>query len=169
MLARTLALAVGLFCGIVTSQLPEFGQQYRQRLGGAIDELRGVMRNFDADAQASGFDQAQALQHLEKSTDPFLQRRAASISQTVQRLDKLERQRLAFDTAGRFGRLITLIESPDSQILNNTVHDFEPAVPVTSEGFIIGGVGFVTGWLVLRLLGFILRGRRRKRAAINKA
>ena len=32
--------------GTLTSQLPEFAQQYRQRLGGAIDALEQVMTDF---------------------------------------------------------------------------------------------------------------------------
>ena len=36
---RRLGLAIGLLVAAVASQAPEFAQQYRQRLGGAIDEI----------------------------------------------------------------------------------------------------------------------------------
>ena len=52
MILRYFALAVALAAGLVTSQLPEFSQQYRQRLGGAIDELSRILADFDAAVQA---------------------------------------------------------------------------------------------------------------------
>ena len=53
-IARTVGLAFGLLGGLVASQAPEFGQQYRQRLGGAIDELNRVVARFDEDARRPG-------------------------------------------------------------------------------------------------------------------
>ena len=47
-IVRIVAVGCGLFGGIVASQGPEFSQQYRQRLGGAIDELKQVIARFDA-------------------------------------------------------------------------------------------------------------------------
>ncbi len=50
MLARRLALAIALVAAFVGSQGPEFAQQYRQRLGGALDEVRRSVVQFDAEA-----------------------------------------------------------------------------------------------------------------------
>lgn len=161
MISRTIALATGLLFGVVTSQLPEFGQQYRQRLGGAIEELQGVVRQFDADALASGLNRTGAIQHMTSSSDPFLQRRGHSIERTVSRLDKLQNERGIYDRAGSFGRIIALAENADGPILRSAFNDFEPAVPVTSEGFVIGGAGFLTGWGFVHLL--VLPFHRRKR------
>ncbi len=47
---RTLGLAGGLVLGIILSQFPEYAQQYTQRLGGAVDELRVITEDFDRDA-----------------------------------------------------------------------------------------------------------------------
>ncbi|MFL4990854.1 MAG: DUF2937 family protein, partial [Microvirga sp.] len=46
-LVRIVAFGMGLLGGVVASQGPEFGQQYRQRLGGAVDELRQVISRFE--------------------------------------------------------------------------------------------------------------------------
>ena len=47
-----LAVGIAAAAGALTaSQLPEFAQQYRQRLGGALEELRQVVADFDADAE----------------------------------------------------------------------------------------------------------------------
>ena len=36
MISRTIAMALGLTLAVTFSQLPEFSQQYRQRIGGVI-------------------------------------------------------------------------------------------------------------------------------------
>jgi hypothetical protein len=42
MLVGRLALFFGLLLAVAASQIPEYAQQYRQRLGGAIDELQTI-------------------------------------------------------------------------------------------------------------------------------
>ena len=53
LLRNTMTMAFGLAGALTLSQAPEFAQQYRQRLGGALDELRRVVADFDADAAKS--------------------------------------------------------------------------------------------------------------------
>jgi Protein of unknown function (DUF2937) len=60
MLLRRLALAVGVVCGLIATQAPEFAQQYRQRLAGAVDELSRVVKTFDAEARLSRLKDAQS-------------------------------------------------------------------------------------------------------------
>jgi hypothetical protein len=50
MVLRRVVFFLALLIGIAASQVPEFAQQYRQRLGGAIDELARVIGEFDSDA-----------------------------------------------------------------------------------------------------------------------
>ena len=51
MLARRLALAIAVLAGLIGSQAPEFAQQYRQRLGGALEELNRIVSEFDAEVR----------------------------------------------------------------------------------------------------------------------
>ena len=44
---RMLATIGGLGLAVTMSQFPEYAQQYTQRLGGAVDELRVVTEDFD--------------------------------------------------------------------------------------------------------------------------
>ncbi len=60
-LGRILGLVVAVVCGAVTSQAPEFSQQYRQRLNGAQDELRQVIEAFDADAANNNLSRENAI------------------------------------------------------------------------------------------------------------
>jgi len=43
MIFNRIAFALALFAAVLGSQFPEFAQQYRQRLGGALDELDRIV------------------------------------------------------------------------------------------------------------------------------
>jgi hypothetical protein len=51
MFSNRLALAIALLAGLIGTQGPEFAQQYRQRPGGAVEELDRIVAEFDAEVQ----------------------------------------------------------------------------------------------------------------------
>ena len=108
MLSRTLAFATGLLGAIAASQIPEFGQQYRQRLGGAIDELQSALSRFDEDARAVQLRRGDAIARLQGNSDALAQARGKDLAFTEQRLAALERQRERMRDAGSFGRVAVL-------------------------------------------------------------
>ena len=160
MIGRILATAIGLFSALAASQAPEFAQQYRQRIGGAIDELRRVVERFDENARASGLSRADAIRRLEGQSEPLVQRQGPAMAEVAERLSRLERQRDEVAAAGPFGRLVALARGFDPALARATYLDFEPAWPATSEGLVTAGLGFLLGWGGM-LLG--LRGARRLR------
>jgi hypothetical protein len=155
-IARTMGLACGLLGGLITSQAPEYAQQYRQRLGGAADELRRVVQRFDHDAQATGQTREGAIGRLNEHRDELIRRQGDAMRANVERLDRLERQRQAFQTAGPFQRLAVMARDFDPDIARAAYQDFEPAVPTTTEGFVTAGAGFLAGWGLSRLIGIPL-------------
>jgi hypothetical protein len=165
-IGRILALAIGLLVGLAGAQLPEFAQQYRQRLGGAVDELRRVVARFDETAKGNGASREEALKRLAANADPIARGQADSTEEVVARLGRLEWQRTAFDQPGPFGRLLLFVRHADPGLSRATYLDYEPAWPATAEGLAAGGLGFLAGWGVLLFLARILRrlnpfGRRR--------
>jgi Sec-independent protein translocase protein TatA len=159
MIGKTIAVAVAALVGVAASQLPEFGQQYRQRLGGAVDELRRVAAGFDEDAAENGLDRPAALAEMARNPNALVQDRAATMNETMQRLDDLEAQQQAFRDAGPFGRLYTLTTHFDPPLVSATWADYEPAVPATSEGLVSAGGGFLATLLLLLGLGRLVRRR----------
>ncbi len=157
---RRLALGFGLLCGLVASQLPEFAQQYRQRLGGALDELTALVEQFSSEAASVGMDNQKAIAALEANADPLARDRGRAIAQTIGRREKLARQSAEFETAGSFGRLVVFAGDFDPKIAHRAWQAFEPAVPVTPEGFASAGAGAVMGYGLLRLLAAPFRRRR---------
>lgn len=163
MIARTLAMAVGLLGATTVSQLPEFTQQYRQRLGGAIDELRVVVERFDRDAGAAGLTREDALRRMDNG-DPFLRRRGVSEVEAKARLDTLQRQQQAMREAGPAERIVVFLQERDPLLSERTLADFEPAMPVTTEGFAAAAAGFLAGYFGIRIVTAPF-GRRRVRRA----
>ncbi len=168
-IARTMAMAMGLVGSMVASQGPEFAQQYRQRLGGTIDELRRVVLRFDADAGANGQSREGAIDRLQTNPDDLVSRQGTAMRGNVERLERLERHRQSFVEAGPFQRLWVAARDGDLDLMEATYHDFEPAIPATQEGVVAAGLGFVGGWGITLLIGAGLRrlfglGRRRAQA-----
>ncbi|MEP0232060.1 DUF2937 family protein [Roseibium sp.] len=163
-MTRMLMLIVAVICGTATSQLPEFAQQYRQRIGGAIDALQEVMADFEADASQFGLTVDEAIVRLKSGADDFARERGETMEQTRARLSKLVDQRDALATSGPFARLAVVLESMDPKLAQSTAEDYEPALPVTMEGAVSAGLGGVAGLLGVRFLVSLVNiGRRRRR------
>ena len=163
-LIRRLALAIGLLFALAGSQLPEFAQQYRQRLGGAIDELDRMIAQFDSDAAAQSLTRAQGVDRLKTNPDSLAQARGAAIEEDVERADRLTRQQEAFQIGGPLTRLASLIENFDLATASKAIRDYEPAVPITFEAFVIAGIALVIGWSATHLCAWPIRRRLRARS-----
>ena len=66
--------------GVLLSQFPEYAQQYTQRLGGAVDELRVIIDRFRRrGGRGAGLTRAQALDRYRQAGDSFLAGRGAAM------------------------------------------------------------------------------------------
>lgn len=147
---RTLGLATGLLGAVLGSQLPEFAQQYRQRLGGALDELRPIVERFDQEARSEGLDRPAALRRLGDNPDTLARRRGDAVAESARRIQRLEDQQRRMAEAGPFGRVAALLAEPDATLWGGTMRTFEPAVPVTTEGLVAAVLGFLLGRGLIR-------------------
>lgn len=163
MVARSLAAALGLLGGVTASQGPEFSQQYRQRLGGAVDELQRVVDRFHQDARTLGQTPESALAQLRSNPDALVRRQGEGAVANTERLARLRSQRDAMAAAGPFERMGVMARELDPAIARAAWRDFEPAVPVTREGAITAGIGFATLWAGTLLLAAAWRHWRRRR------
>lgn len=164
---RTLSVAGGLALGIVLSQFPEYAQQYTQRLGGAVDELRIITAEFDTAATAAGLTREDAIARYSATKDSFIEGRGQSAARTFARYDELSAMLDKIRGANAAQRVSLLPQFMDSEIGARALEDFKPAVPVSIEGLAYGGGGFLLGYLLtsglLRLLMLPFRRRREAR------
>ena len=162
---RTLAWAFGFLTAVLASQLPEFAQQYRQRLGGAIDELQTMLVEFDADSQQLGLSRQGGIDRLRNDHDFFIRQRGVRIAESEARLQRMQQQLQDFSSAGSFGRLRVFASEYDRGMVTRTFDAFEPAVPTTSEGLVTALIGFLVGFGAVRSTTLV---RRRRRVQISQ-
>jgi exonuclease VII large subunit len=168
MFANRLALAIALFAALIGSQGPEFAQQYRQRLGGAVAELNRIVAEFDAETERQNLTEAQGVNRLEENADALARQRGEAMAETIDRANELKEQLQAMMTAGPLTRLYVMAKDFDPQIAQSTLDNFEPATPLTFEALTVAGLGAVWGWLATHLVAWPLRRRSRLRAARAK-
>ena len=167
-IGRIVVVAIAVSGGVLTSQSPEFAQQYRQRLGGAVDELARVVSNFERDAARSNMTVEEALQNFEKSGETLLADRGVTITRAFERFERLEMQRERLETAPPITRPVEMLWRADRELMQRAWEDYEPALPLTAAGLVYAGAGFLAGLLFAgfgrALLGRLF-GRRKPKAA----
>jgi hypothetical protein len=168
MIFRVIAMAGGLVCAAGLSQFPEYSQQYTQRLSGAVDELSGVVAQFDADAESLGLSRDAALAELALGSR-MAQARAQSMGQVLERHARLSADLAVLETSTVVQKALKPLYFSDSDVARAAWADFKPAVPVTPEGAGFAGVGFVAGYGILAALltglGRLFRRRSHRQAA----
>ena len=171
MVFRRIALFFALIVGMAMTQLPEYAEQYRQRLGGAIDELSAIVARFDSDSQQQGLTEQGGIDRLQANTDPFVQQRGSQMQALVARLQRLSATQKQMQTDSPVGRLGTLATHYDPMVASRALQSFEPAVPVSVEALVLGLLGFVFGGSLIHIVGRPFRKTRRprERAMPNRA
>ncbi len=163
MLRRAMILAGGISCGAACSQFPEFSQQYTQRLAGKVEELNLFVEDFDKDARKVGKTREQALVALAQGGEIGAARSETMVN-TLARRDRLENALTELKGATAYERAKMASMFTDSELARGTWDDFKPAVPLTVEGAIFTGGGFILGtgvmMVLLGLLGGLFRRNR---------
>lgn len=171
MIGRVLTALLALAGAGTLSQAPEFTQQYRQALGGAVAELQVVAEDFDQASEQAGLSRNQALDQYRDTDNSFLGERGQQIEGTLDRYERLKGQADAIETAGPFERIWLVIQEPDMRVIEGARERFEPAIPLTIAGGVMALLGGFIGWLfgrgtgtTVKATGKILRGRNAGRA-----
>lgn len=161
MIIRRIALFFATFSALLTTQMPEYWQQYRQRLEGAIDELAAIVQQFDKEASEQGLSEAAAIVRLEANADILARERGIDMQQAVNRLKKLREADSAFNDKNLPEKWWTLVRTFDPAIAARAYETYQPAVPTTSDGFIAGVIGFFVGGALIHLFGLPIRYRHK--------
>lgn len=164
LLWRRLALAIGLACGLVATQAPEFAQQYRQRLAGAVDELGRVVATFDAEAAQEGVSADDAIRRLEANADSLARARGRDMAEDKGRLNRLRDALAAFESGAPVRRLVGFFQSYDADTARRALADFQPAVPTTAESGVLALAAALLGWLATHLAVWPARRRFGRRS-----
>lgn len=125
-------------------QLPEFIQQYLQRLGGRLDEARRQLAQFTEVAAQSKLTLAEFIQRTGRNVDESVAQLAGVMSNTVTRVDSLAAADLAIRHASLWEKPFVFFAQLDPSIARATFDIYKPAVPTTIEGLIYAVLGMLT-------------------------
>jgi outer membrane murein-binding lipoprotein Lpp len=164
MFRLTSLLVAGCLGAALACQAPAFMQQYKQRLGGAIDELATVVSHFDRDARAANMDRASAIERYTRSGDQFFVSRGTAMMDTINRWHDMSDHWRAMTSATALTRLPVFVSGLDSDLASRTWNAYKPSIPTTPEGLAYGGVGFLFSHMLFGGLLSLLRGGRRRPA-----
>ena len=128
---------------VLFSQLPEFIQQYLQRLGGHLDEARRHLGQFQDVATRSGLSLDQLIRNAQASLEPGLSRLGGVIQETVTRVGDLMAAEAAIRSASNVMRPFVFVRYVDLPMAKATWAAFKFAVPVTLEGLAYAAAGML--------------------------
>ena len=137
LLDRLLCVVGAVLC----SQVPEFIQQYRQRLGGQRDEARRQLGQFQEIASNAGLTLDQLIAKSRGSIETTVAQLGQLMHDTVDRVSALSAADAAIRNASMFTRPLVFLRHVDLSVAHATWTIFKPAVPTTLEGAIYAAFG----------------------------
>jgi|SRR5688572_415021 len=157
--------------------VPSFVAQYRQRLGGMLDQASKDLALFqDIANRFHGGDLQRLIRHHLASTDPTFRAEGTAIQTLVENVAQLQASLAALST-DFYGQLAHLARHGDATIAKATWDAFVPAMSLTAEALlfafatgVIVWLAFLAIWVIVdRIMDVLLaRGRPGKWAVAKK-
>src|SRR5262249_30050303 len=129
------------------AQVPEYMQQYYQRIGGVVDELGRIVQHFDEDSLRSGYDRASALGVMANSPERLIRDQVARMNENIARLNRLREQQRTMREGSAFERFATFLTNYDSPLARRTWDAYQFAIPLSGDGIVFALVGYVVSLL----------------------
>ncbi|MFZ2650207.1 MAG: DUF2937 family protein [Burkholderiaceae bacterium] len=140
---------------LVAGCVPAFVTQYRQRLGGALDQVTKDLAPFREIAkQLHGGKIDKLVEHHQFHSDPTFQAEGNAIQAMLRSLDRLRAAVEALDT-DIVHQVLALLKRGDAQIAKATWAAYEPALSFSAEGLLFAGGTALVVWLLF-MLGWML-------------
>jgi hypothetical protein len=128
---------------VAAAQLPEFIQQYLQRLGGRLDEARRQLAEFEAVARQAKLTLPQFIERTAANADGAVARLGEVMRAAITRVDELSAAEAALRQASAWDRPFVFFAHLDGEIARATLDIFRPAVPATAEGLVYAAAGMI--------------------------
>jgi hypothetical protein len=146
--------------GAAFSQFPEYYAHYVQRLGGRIDQARLRAAEIRDDAAAKGLSVEDYIENFLESAPHSLE--GARMSESIFQLDRMEAAYRALREAPVLERPFAFAEHMNAGLLESTMGDFTPALPLSPEGFTYAACGALLGLIFCFGSRRVVRRRRRR-------
>ena len=119
-LEKFLDRALCVVGALVFSQLPEFFQQYLQRLGGHLDEARRQLGQFQQTAAQSGLTLDRLIADTRAQSEPAVAQLGQVMANTVARVNELQASEAALRGASLWSRPFIFFRHLDPAIAHAT-------------------------------------------------
>ena len=146
-----------LVCAVIAGGLvPGFIAQYRQRLGGRLDQALLDLAPWQKLAsQSYGGDIEQLIQHHLSSTDPTFFAEGAVIRSLVNTVHQLQSAVDALH-ANLYQQIAYLALHADPALTRATFHDWVPTFALSTEGIVFALLFGLGSWLLFQGLWWFL-------------
>ncbi len=144
-----------LVAGVVAGgTIPSFVAQYRQRLGGALDQVLRDLAPFQEIASRQfGGDMRALVEHHMRSTDATFRSEGAAIQTMLDSAQRLSGAARALDT-DLFHQMLYMLGNADSPMLAATWAIFKPAFDFSTESLVLAALAGLLLWLCFLGLWF---------------
>jgi hypothetical protein len=152
---------------VLFSQVPEFMQQYLQRLEGHLDEAKLAVDRFREAASQSGMSLDQLMATAAQNPNPAIGKLGGVVQGALARVDTLSAADAALRDASALTRPFVFLAHADWGIARATLSIYRPAVPTTMEGAVYAAIGIIVMLSVYHgaVKGPIVRRMRRRTVA----
>jgi len=141
---------------ILFVQFPQFIVQYKQRLGGHIDELTSIIQQYKEVATLNG-------KSIQEYINLFLNSGVSEFVSTgkimnlnLQRLDYLSNALNDLMSSSGFSQFFTFIRTMDYPIFKGTLANFTPGISFNFETLIYIFMGAITGFIIFSAMKKII-------------
>jgi len=127
---------------VVFCQLPEFIQQYLQRLGGRLDEARRQLAEFESLATKLHLTLPEYIERTSANADKTIAPLGGVMQNAMDRVNELASAEAALRNASAWEKPFVFFAHLDRSIFGATLDIYRPAVPTTAEGalYAIAGI-----------------------------
>lgn len=158
-------VVLGAFVG---SQIPEFMQQYQQRLAGHVDELNHLLSQLRQTAAYSGKSLEQYIQKFTLNSDPDFARQGEFMQGVVNRWQELHQALYHLSESSLWSRPYVFVKELQVDIAHSTLASFQPGMSLTIEGLCYTGIGILIGFTLYQILAKSLTLGGKRAVAIFK-
>jgi hypothetical protein len=138
-----LCVVAGAF---VCSQIPEFMQQYIQRLSGHVEELHRLLNQLREAATHSNKSLEQYIEKFTSSSDPDFTHQGEFMQGILARWEELHHALLDITHSSIWVRPLAFLKEFQYDIAHSTFASFEPGISLSLEGLCYAAGGILIGW-----------------------
>lgn len=143
-----LCVVAGAFIG---SQIPQFMQQYTQRLAGHVEALQKLINQLRHMSSFSNKTLEQYIQKFKDSPDPDFVRQGDFMQGILTRWAELQQALDHLTQSSMWWRPYYFLKDLQPDIAHSTLASFQPGFNLTIEGLCYAGTGMILGWVFYQI------------------